>query len=99
MKGDVFSIILLLLVAILLASCRSGPRKPEVSYREGAQVLQVEGMRCSRCESTIEAKLMKVEGVEWTRAEQELGQVAYTGRARKADVVTAIRELSYEVIE
>ena len=42
---------------------------------------------------------MSLEGVEWTRAERELGQVAYTGTVRKEDVVIAIRELGYEVTE
>ena len=94
-----YRLFLLLLGTLLLQACRSGPTEPEIPYPTGAQVLQADGMRCDRCERNIEATLMRLEGVEWTRAERELGQVAYTGTVRKEDVVMAIRELGYEVTE
>jgi len=99
MNPGLSRLFMLLLGMLLLEACRSGRTEPEISYRKGAQVLQADGMRCGRCERSIEVALMKLEGVEWTRAERELGQVAYTGTARKEDIAVAIRELGYEVTE
>ena len=91
--------VFVLLLAVFLISCGDSPEEPDIPYREGATVLTVKGMHCSDCERTITTAVFKIDGVEWTRAENELGEVAYTGSAKKAEVAAAIREVGYEVVE
>ncbi len=85
------------LVAAFLASCGKGTEELEVHYPEDATLLSVGGMHCSTCKATIMRALAKVEGVEWAQVEVELGEVAWEGPAKEADIVAAIQEAGYEV--
>ena len=98
MKRTFAAVISIFLVPVVLTSCRD-PKEPDPPYREGAIVLTVKGMHCSNCEGTIMTALSKTGGVEWARAENELGQVAYTGSANRTAVEEAIRGAGFEVVE
>ena len=98
LRVDAMMRLMLLCLVVLLSACDEARIEPP-PYREGATVLTVKGMHCSDCKATILEALSKVDGVDWARAEIEVDQVAYTGDAMKAEVVAAIRDAGYEVIE
>lgn len=91
--------VFILCVLTFLIGCKEAPKESEIPYREGATVLTVKGMYCSSCKGKIMTALSQVEGVEWARAEDELDQVAFTGTAKTSEVVEAIRNVGYEVME
>lgn len=88
-----------LLSVVFFSSCGDGGTPPDIQYREGATVLTVEGMYCSACRQKVMRELAKVEGVDWAQIEYEVGEVAYAGTVETTEVVAAIQNAGYEVVE
>lgn len=62
-------------------------------------VLKIEGMSCNHCKMSVEKALKKVAGVE--KAEVDLGrkEAVVAGSADRAELVKAVDEAGFNVVE
>ncbi|WP_058366839.1 heavy-metal-associated domain-containing protein [Haloparvum sedimenti] len=58
--------------------------------------IDVDGMACTGCETTVEDALAEVSGVESAKADHESGTVRVEGEADPDAVAAAIDEAGYE---
>jgi len=62
-------------------------------------ILKVEGMMCNHCKMKAEKALQGVSGVESVKVDLEAKEAVITGTAERANLVKAIVEAGYTVVE
>lgn len=62
-------------------------------------LIKVEGMSCNHCKTAVEKALNAVSGVERVQVNLDKKEVLVAGSAGRNDVVNAIKEAGYSVVE
>ena len=62
-------------------------------------ILKIEGMTCNHCKMRAEKALQGVSGVESVKVDLAAKEAVVTGDAERANLVKAIEEAGYTVVE
>ena len=62
-------------------------------------ILKVEGMTCNHCKMRAEKALHGVSGVESVQVDLAAKEAVVTGDAERANLVKALKEAGYSVVE
>jgi len=62
-------------------------------------ILKVEGMTCNHCKMRAEKALLGVSGVESVKVDLAAKEAVITGDAERANLVKAVEEAGYTVVE
>ncbi|MDR3601553.1 MAG: cation transporter [Desulfosporosinus sp.] len=62
-------------------------------------ILKVEGMTCNHCKMRAEKALVGVSGVESAKVDLEAKEAVVTGDVERSNLVKAITEAGYTVVE
>ncbi|KGK91120.1 hypothetical protein DP73_05160 [Desulfosporosinus sp. HMP52] len=62
-------------------------------------ILRVEGMTCNHCKMRAEKALQAVSGVESVKVDLAAKEAVVTGEAKREDLVKAIVDAGYTVVE
>ena len=65
----------------------------------GQTILKVEGMTCNHCRMRAEKALQGVSGVESVKVDLAAKEAVVTGDAERTNLVKAIEEAGYTVVE
>ncbi len=62
-------------------------------------ILKIEGMTCNHCKMRAEKALQAVSGVESVKVDLSAKEAVVTGDAERANLVKAIKDAGYSVVE
>lgn len=62
-------------------------------------VLKIEGMSCNHCKMAVEKALKKVAGVEKAEVDLNKQQAVIVGSAGRAELVKAVGDAGYKVVD
>lgn len=62
-------------------------------------LLKVKNMSCNHCKNTVEKAVRSVSGVESVEVSLEQGQVVVKGSAPRDQLIKAIEEAGYDVVQ
>ncbi|HZK54776.1 MAG TPA: cation transporter [Desulfosporosinus sp.] len=62
-------------------------------------ILKVEGMTCNHCKMRAEKALQGVSGVEGVKVDLTAKEAVVTGNAERAELVKAVVDAGYSVVE
>lgn len=92
---------IILISFVMLLSCNNDGNKKSEKTPEYTKVeLQVEGMTCTGCEKTIEANVMKLDGIESIKADHTAGTAVLSydkANTNIEDVKKVIADKGYTV--
>jgi len=62
-------------------------------------ILKIEGMTCNHCKMRAEKALQAVSGVESVKVDLSAKEAVVTGDAERANLVKAIKDAGYSVVD
>jgi copper chaperone len=62
-------------------------------------ILKIEGMTCNHCKMRAEKALQGVSGVESVKIDLAVKEAIITGEAERANLVKAVKDAGYSVVE
>ncbi len=62
-------------------------------------ILKVEGMTCNHCKMRAEKALQGVSGVESVKIDLAVKEAVVTGDAERANLVKAVKDAGYSIVE
>ena len=71
--------------------------KPEGISRGMAQTIEIQGMSCEGCETTVEEALASVDGVTAVQVDRETDSATIEGEPNRDELVNAVTDAGYEI--